>query len=360
MTFEDTDFRQELLDLDSPLDIKLLKTFLSSLGFDYKPEDVEITMIIYNLNNEIIGTGSLNGNTLKYVVVAPAFRDSTAFPLIVTYLADKALENYKQCFVYTKPETAKLFQALGYSLIATAEPLFSVLEFGYKTIKDFQHHLKQYKIETKTNNVAAIVVNCNPFTFGHRYLIEKASKENELVYLFVVSENLSAFPFEIRWKLIENGISHLKNVKMLATGPYIVSGAIFPNYFLKHESWNLISEKQAEIDVKIFVEYIAPILNIKKRYIGCETYCETTAAYNTAMHKILPLHNIEVVECERISANKEFCEKDYISASKIREAIKQDELNDVLSSLPESTKIFLLSDDSAEIRLKIKKGNSRH
>ena len=103
-----------------------------------------------------------------------------------------------------------------------------------------------------------------------------------------------------------------------------------------------------------------PILNIKKRYIGCETYCETTAAYNTAMHKILPQHNIEVVECERISANKEFCEKDYISASKIREAIKQDELNDVLSSLPESTKNFLLSDDSAEIRLKIKKGNSRH
>ena len=137
MNFEDTDFRQELLDLDSPLDIKLLKTFLTSQGFDYKPEDVEITMIIYNLNNDIIGTGSLNGNTLKYVVVAPEFRDSTAFPLIVTYLADKALENHKQCFVYTKPETAKLFQALGYSLIATAEPLFSVLEFGYKTIKDF-------------------------------------------------------------------------------------------------------------------------------------------------------------------------------------------------------------------------------
>ena len=85
MTFEDTDFRQELLDLDSPLDIKLLKTFLTSLGFDYKPEDVGITMIIYNLNNEIIGTGSLNGNTLKYVVVAPAFRDSTALSLLNSF-----------------------------------------------------------------------------------------------------------------------------------------------------------------------------------------------------------------------------------------------------------------------------------
>ena len=360
MNFEDTDFRQELLDLENPLDIELLHTFLTSLGFNYVKEEVDTTMIIYNLNNEIIGTGSLKGNTLKYVVVAPKFRDSTAFPLIVTYLADKALENHKQCFVYTKPETAKLFQALGYSLIATAEPLFSVLEFGYKTIKDFQQHLKQHKIETTTNNIAAVVVNCNPFTIGHRYLIEKASEENEVVYLFVVSENLSAFPFEIRWKLIKEGISHLNNVIMLATGPYIVSGAIFPNYFLKNESWNLISEKQAEIDVKIFAEYIAPILVIKKRYIGTENYCLTTAAYNTAMHKILPENGIEVIEYERISLKEDTDDKNYISASKVREAIKQDKLNNVLSSLPECTKKFLLSEDSKEIRLKIKQGNSRH
>ena len=78
------------------------------------------------------------------------------------------------------------------------------------------------------------------------------------------------------------------------------------------------------------------------------------------MHKILPKHNIEVIECERISANKDFCKNDYISASKIREAIKQDKLDDVLSSLPESTKKFLSSEDSKEIRLKIKQGNSRH
>jgi len=360
MNFEDTDFRQEILDPENPLDLKLVHTFLKRFDFDFKHEEVKTTMIMYNLNNEIIGTGSLNGNTLKYVVVAPEFRDSTAFAQIVTYLADKALETHKQCFVYTKPQTAKLFQALGYSLIATAEPLFAVLEFGYNTIKDYQKHLIHNKVETKTNNIASVVVNCNPFTIGHRYLIEKAAKENELVYLFVVSENLSAFPFEIRWKLIEEGIAHLDNVKMIATGPYIVSGAIFPNYFLKNESWNLVSEKQAEIDVNIFVEYIAPSLNITKRYIGCETYCETTAAYNTAMHKILPEHGIEVIESERISASDDCCGSDYVSASKIRNAIKEDRLNEVMSSLPESTQNFLLSEESAQIREKIKKSKGRH
>lgn len=359
MTFENTDFRQELLNPENPLDVKFLNTFLKSVGFDYKKEDVDTTMIIYNLNHEIIGTGSLKKNVLKYVVVAPDFRETSAFPQIVTYLANKALENHKQCFVYTKPETAKLFQALGYSLITTAEPLFAVLEFGYESIKDYQHHLLLNKIKTSTNNIAAVVVNCNPFTIGHRYLIEKASQENEIVYLFVVSENLSAFPFEIRWKLIEQGVSDLKNVKMIATGPYIVSGATFPNYFLKNASRSLISQKQAEIDVKIFAQYIAPILHIKKRYIGSEKYCQTTAAYNTAMHKILPEHGIKVIEYERISAEKNN-KINFVSASKVREAIKNNKLHEVLSSLPKSTKEFLLSEKSEKIRLKIMQESDRH
>lgn len=359
MTFENTDFRQELLNPENPLDVKFLNTFLKSVGFDYKKEDVDTTMIIYNLNHEIIGTGSLKKNVLKYVVVAPDFRETSAFPQIVTYLANKALENHKQCFVYTKPETAKLFQALGYSLITTAEPLFAVLEFGYESIKDYQHHLLLNKIKTSTNNIAAVVVNCNPFTIGHRYLIEKASQENEIVYLFVVSENLSAFPFEIRWKLIEQGISDLKNVKMIATGPYIVSGATFPNYFLKNASRSLVSQKQAEIDVKIFAQYIAPILHIKKRYIGSEKYCQTTAAYNTAMHKILPEQGIKVIEYERISAEKNN-KINFVSASKVREAIKNNKLHEVLSSLPKSTKEFLLSEKSEKIRLKIMQESGRH
>jgi [citrate (pro-3S)-lyase] ligase len=356
MTFEDTDFRQELLDPENPLDVKLLNSFLKEFNFNYNPDEVDLTMIIFNLNNEIIGTGSLDGNILKYVVVSVNFRETTAFPLIVTYLTNKALETYKQCFVYTKPSTKKLFQALGYSLIATAEPLFAVLEFGYKTIKDYLIKLSENKIETNTNNIAAIVLNANPFTIGHRYLIEKASKENELVYLFVVSENKSAFPFEIRWKLIKEGILHLNNIKMLATGPYIVSGAIFPNYFLKNESWSLISQKQAEIDVTIFANDIAPVLNIKKRYIGTENYCLTTAAYNTAMHEILPKYGIKVIEFERLSTKK----NNYVSASKVRAAIKQDKLNEVLDLLPESTKKYLLSEESFEIKQGIKYSKNRH
>ncbi len=357
MNFEDTDFRQEILDTENPFDLQLIKDFLMEQGFEYKPESVDFTMILYNLNDEIIGTGSLRRKTLKYVVVAPKFRETTAFPLIITTLSSKVLETYKRCFVYTRPETAKIFQSLGFSLIATAEPLFSVLEFGYKTIKDYQDYLKANKANTRTANVASVVVNCNPFTKGHQYLIEKAASENEHLYLFVVQEDLSVFPFETRWNLIKEGIKHLDNVTMLNSGQYIVSGGIFPNYFLKNESWNDVSAKQAEVDVRIFADYVVPTLDITRRYIGSENYCHTTASYNTQMHSILPSAGVQVIEVERMALGDA---DNYISASKVRAAIKEDRLDEILNFLPEVTKDFLLSDDSAILRQRIKFTDRRH
>lgn len=357
MNFEDTDFRMEVLDIENPFDVKMVYDFLLKLGFEYNTADINYTLILYNLNNDIIGTGSLNRETLKYVVVAKEFRESTAFSLIVTSLVNKALEQYKRCFVFTKPQTAKLFESLGFSKLATAEPLFTVLEFGYKTIKDYQEYLRTKKVNTKTDKIAAIVVNCNPFTKGHKYLIEKASQENEIVYLFIVKENLSVFPYEIRKGLIKKGIAHLKNIVVLSTGPYIVSGAIFPDYFIKNENLNLISAKQAEIDIKIFAKYIAPVLNIKKRYVGTENYCQITAAYNKAMKDILPKAGIQFIEIPRITSGDD---KNYISASKIRKAIKEDNLQEYLDFLPAVTKAFLLSKEAKPIIDKIKNSVSRH
>ncbi|MCF6183402.1 MAG: [citrate (pro-3S)-lyase] ligase [Bacteroidales bacterium] len=357
MNFEDTDFRTEVLDLENPFDVKKVSDFLRQQGFTYDTSKITYTLILYNLNDDIIGTGSLNRETLKFVAVDEKFRESTAFSLIVTALTNKVLEKYKRCFVFTKPQTGKLFKSLGYKELATAEPLFTVLEFGYKTIADYQEYLKQKKVNTKTNDVAAVVVNCNPFTKGHLYLIEKASKENEVVYLFIVKENLSVFPYEIRKKLVTEGVSHLKNVVVLSTGPYIVSGAIFPDYFLKNDSSSLISQKQAEIDIKIFRDYIVPVLNIKKRYVGTENYCPITAAYNEAMKKILPPVDIELIEVPRIAVGND---DNYISASKIRKAIKEENLDKYLDFLPEVTQKYLMSDESQSIKQQIRQSNKRH
>ena len=180
MTFEDTDFRQETLDLENPFDVKLVKDFLLSMGFEFNRSEVECTMIVYNLKGELVGTGSHQGRILKYVAVAPKFRDTTAFALIVTYMTEKLLKIYKHTFVFTRPENSIRFCGLGYTLIATAEPLFAVLEFGFESIFTYQDYLKTLIRPVSTNDIAAIVVNCNPFTNGHLFLIEKAAAKMKL------------------------------------------------------------------------------------------------------------------------------------------------------------------------------------
>jgi [citrate (pro-3S)-lyase] ligase len=361
MNFEDTDFRQETIDLENPFDVKLVKDFLAALDFVFDPSEVESTMIVYNLKGEIVGTGSHQGRILKYVAVAPKFRDTTAFALIVTYLTEKLLKIYKHTFVFTRPENSVRFRGLGYNEIATAAPLFTVLEFGFESIYTYQNYLKTIAVHSKTSFIAAIVVNCNPFTNGHKFLIEKAASENEVVYLFVVEEERSAFPFAVRWELIRNGISHLNNVVMVRGGMYVVSGAIFPSYFLRCEEIDDVMQKQAELDVTVFAKYIVPVLKIKKRYVGTEMYCKTTEAYNNAMKAILPAYGVEVVEVERKSlGTSDDGSTRYISASKVRQAIREGRLREVLDFLPDSTREFLLSDDSLGIRSKIKEGTGRH
>jgi [citrate (pro-3S)-lyase] ligase len=361
MNFEDTDFRQETIDLENPFDVKLVKDFLLKLGFDFDSSEVECTMIVYNLKGELVGTGSHQGRILKYVAVDPKFRDTTAFALIVTFLTEKLLKIYKHTFVFTRPENAMRFRGLGYNEIATAPPLFTVLEFGFESIQTYQDYLKTLIIHTTTSAIASIVVNCNPFTKGHKFLIEKAASENEVVYLFVVEEEKSVFPFSVRWELIRKGIKHLVNVVMVRGGMYVVSGAIFPSYFLKCETPDDIMKKQAELDVTVFAKYIVPVLKIRKRYVGTEVYCMTTRAYNESMKSILPGYGVELIEIERkaIRTSKGSL-NEFISASKVRQAIKEDRLNDVLDFLPDSTREFLLSDESLAIRQNIESGQGRH
>lgn len=359
MIVENTDYREEVLDLGNPFDIKLVDGFLRNLDFVFLPESVEYTLVLYNLKGDVIGTGSMLKNVLKYIAVAPKYRETSAFSMLISHLTERIIAKYKTVFVFTKPRNVLVFKGLGFRHIATAEPFFSLLEYGTNSVFAYQDKIKKYKKEAKTKDIGTVVVNCNPFTNGHKFLIEKAAKENEWVYLFVVQEDLSVFPFDIRWKLIEKGIAHLKNVVMIPGGDYIVSGKTFPQYFLKGIAEQEIVNCQGELDIQIFCKYIAPLLDISKRYVGTETYCKTTAGYNEAMRKLLPQHNIKFIEVDRV---KETIDKgqEFISASKVREAIKNDELEKYWKLLPKVTQDFFLSEESESIREKIKNSVSRH
>ena len=162
--------------------------------------------------------------------------------------------------------------------------------------------------------VAALVMNANPFTLGHQYLVEKAAAENDLLHLFIVSEDASLVPFQVRKRLVMEGTAHLKNICYHDSGPYIISNATFPSYFQKDE--NAVIESHAMLDLTVFTQ-IAKILGITRRYVGEEPTSLVTGIYNQIMSEKLPEQGIECIIVPRKT-----CEDTPISASNVRLALQ--------------------------------------
>jgi len=348
-------FQEKTLNLENPYALKQLTAFLTPLGFSFDPSAVDYTMALCDARGEIAGTGSFQGRVVKYVVVAPAHRTTNAFSIILTHLLNILMKKHRQIFAFTRPGNAASFAGLGFKEVATAEPLYALLEFGYRSIRDYQKYLLSRKAVAAIPPISAIVVNGNPFSNGHKYLIETAALQSRVVYLFVVEEDRSVFPFKDRWKLLEEGTRHLQNVVMLKGGHYVVSGATFPKYFLQNEEPDLVTWNQAELDVVIFAQHIVPFLGITRRYVGTEPYSTTTRIYNTAMKKILAAHGVEVIEVERKTAGVNAAGlPNYISATKIREAIREGNLDSVMDFLPPCTLAYLQSSSSKDVRAKLR------
>jgi [citrate (pro-3S)-lyase] ligase len=192
------------------------------------------------------------------------------------------------------------------------------------------------------NEKACIVMNANPFTLGHRFLIEEAAKENAEVLVLIVSEDQSDFPFEVRLKLVREGVVDLKNVTVIETGPYLVSQATFPTYFMK--DLNQVSSIQTKLDCDIFLKYYKEAYHITKRYVGTEPSCQVTNTYNEKMFSLLPLGGVEMVLIDRLLK-----EEITISASQVRTLLKTKSFDQIKSIVPKSTYLYLVSEEAKPI-----------
>lgn len=180
-------------------------------------------------------------------------------------------------------------------------------------------------------NCGGIVMNCNPFTFGHRQLVEYASRQVDKLFIFVVEENKSYFGFEDRFEMVQKGVADLSNVVVVPSGKFIISALTFPEYFMK----DYVKEKEFDIskDLTIFASQIAPALNIKIRFAGQEPFDPVTERYNEEMRAILPQYGLEFCEIPRFANSKD----EVISATKVRELIKQKNETELAVFVPEST-----------------------
>lgn len=198
-------------------------------------------------------------------------------------------------------------------------------------LKEYLRSLNKHK---RPGIKGSVVMNCNPFTLGHQYLIEEAAKQVDYLYVFVLSEDKSYFKYNDRLMLVKKGTEHIPNVIVLNSGKFIISAITFPGYFYKENNNNIRID--ASYDLNIFGIYVAKELDISIRFAGTEPTDKVTAQYNRSMADILPMYNIEFREIAR----KEVDDK-IISASKVREYFEERNFSAIKKIVPKSTYDYL-------------------
>jgi len=337
-------FNTQKINLNSKIEVNRVEEFLK--GFALKYEDVDYTLIIEE-DGEIIATCSKKNNIVKCFAISEDYQGQGISNILITDITNKLFEEgIYHNFIFTKPSNNFLFEGLGYKVIVDTDKV-SLLEVGNKNIHSELENLKKnYEIK-ENEKYAALIMNCNPFTLGHKYIVEKAAKENSNVIIFVVEEDKSSFPFQIRFQLIKEGVKELKNVTVIPGGNYIISSATFPNYFLRKD--DDILKEYTKIDGNVFGRYFCKELNITKRYVGSEPYCNVTNTYNETLKEVLPKYGVEVEVIERCEI-----ENKAISASRVRELLKEDKLEEVRALVPQTTYEFLESSVGKDIVEKLK------
>jgi len=314
-----------------PSDIQQAQSFLAKFDLAFElPYD---NLVACMKQGNIVGLGARHGCILKMFAVDPEYQTGEVFPELVTTLVqtgiDTGLDNF---FVFTKPEFSQSFQSLNFKRLYCGSHVV-LLEYG-KGINQYLHHLSDKK---NPGDNGCIVVNCNPFTLGHRYLIEQALQQCDHLYIIVVEEDRSSFPFPVRLELILKGVSDIDRISVIPSGPYAVSQITFPNYFLKDQ--NLASNQQIEIDLHLFGNFVAPFFDVRRRFVGNEPYCQTTAYYNHHMKQQLSRYRIDLIEIPRCST----LDHKIISASTVRRMLRENQQNDLEQFLPSTTLEFVNS-----------------
>lgn len=320
-----------------------VKKLLRNNGLELE-EDIDKTYIIMT-NNKVVATASIGKNVFKSIVIDKNYRGQGFLNILITelksYLFSKGED---KAFIYTHMDHVKEFKSLGFKELVKANDYPVLLEDSLEGIDQFRKNvkervdLKKDLINKKNLSLASLVMNCNPFTEGHLFLIEKAAEKNDLVLIFVVEEELSYFSFNTRYELIKKGTEHLDNIILVTGGDYIISYTTFPDYFSKSERKSEKIEKFCRLDARLFGKYFGEYLKIDSRYIGSEPQSYITSIYNQILQSELPSYGILVKEIPRIKFRDKI-----ISASLVRQYINNKEWKKIKPLVPETTYEYIIN-----------------
>lgn len=329
-------------------------------------DDMNYYAAVLDDDGEMIAGGGLKDDVIKCVAVDDAHKGEAIANTLVSHLISHANQEGYGCIkLFTKPKNRQLFESLSFRLLAEA-PEAILMETGIggisntvealKKIKEESEKYKEYNKECKEDSkecrentsylttsppqhlnttmqpTGCIVMNCNPFTLGHRYLIEQAAKQVERLYVMVVKEDCSIFAYTERKAMVEQGVADIENVSVIDGSDYAISRATFPTYFLKR--LDDAADTQMLLDLDLFRRHIAPALGATVRFVGTEPTDQLTRRYNQLMHETLK----DVREIDRL-------EKDgnAVSASRVRKAMEEGDMNTIRQLVPPTTLPYIIA-----------------
>ena len=156
-------------------------------------------------------------------------------------------------------------------------------------------------------------IRCLSIDLVQRYM---ASKNVDVLYIFVLEEDKSFFTFKDRFEMVNLGVADMENVVVIPSGRYIISTETLPGYFEKEE--NPYVELDATEDLELFAGVIAKEFDISVRFAGEEPKDPFTRQYNREMERVLPQFGISFCEIKRKELDGEV-----ISASLVRKCMKE-------------------------------------
>ena len=342
----------ELIQLNPsiPRQRRRIEQFLGDNGL--RLDDVDYyAALVDETTDEIVAGGGLKGGVIKCVAVADGHKGEAVANQIVSHLIAHANADGHQCVkLFTKPQNQKMFESMSFRLLAEA-PKAILMETGIGGIKRYCEELESEKGKVKSEKSngklhhlnpstpqpimppsGIIIMNCNPFTLGHRYLIEQAAQQVDTLYILVVREDCSMFGYDERKAMIVRGVAHINNVVVCDGSEYSISATTFPTYFLKCLSD--ASDTQMTLDIDLYRRHIAPALGVTVRFVGTESDDPLTRRYNELMKSMLP----DVREVARLQQSGVA-----VSASRVRKAIVENHLALAARLVPPTTVPYIVA-----------------
>lgn len=342
----------ELIQLNPsiPRQRRRIEQFLGDNGL--RLDDVDYyAALVDETTDEIVAGGGLKGGVIKCVAVADGHKGEAVANQIVSHLIAHANADGHQCVkLFTKPQNQKMFESMSFRLLAEA-PKAILMETGIGGIKRYCEELESErgKVKSEKSNgklhhlttstpqpimpqSGIIIMNCNPFTLGHRYLIEQAAQQVDTLYILVVREDCSMFGYDERKAMIVRGVAHINNVVVCDGSEYSISATTFPTYFLK--SLSDASDTQMTLDIDLYRRHIAPALGATVRFVGTEPDDPLTRRYNELMKSMLP----DVREVARLQQSGVA-----VSASRVRKAIVENHLALAARLVPPTTVPYIVA-----------------